>query len=167
MQALSTLGRTISYCYGQLTELGSSLCGKIAGLATEIFLLGVFAVALKNYPYNVCFCVLFGLAFPQLVIEKTALIFEGIFYLNPIQENTLNQTQNIWTKTKIYFDQYKPLIVTGAIAFFALPVVTYPAFVALVSLHLGAYRGIQAVNNQELEKKYQWLFPCEKKQMIA
>lgn len=127
-------------------DINDGLMLTITTVASAAIAVGVYAISTNLCPYILAISVVTGMAFPAFFMEKTCQVWATIFqtkYL-PAPDNPSNKTlPKIAYMVKNIFNRFKPIIITGTIGFFALPV-TAQICTVLVGLRLGSYLGMKA-----------------------
>lgn len=128
------------------TDINNSLMLTITTVASAAIAFGVCAISTNLCPYILAISVVTGMAFPAFFMEKTCQVWATVYQTKYLQEpaNPLNKTlPKIAYTVKNIFNRLKPVIITGTIGFFALPV-TAQICTVLVGLRLGSYLGMKA-----------------------
>ncbi len=141
------------------TDINNSLMVTITTVACAAIAVGIYAISTNLCPYILAISVVTGMAFPKFFMEKTCQVWATVYQTEYLQEpeNPLDKTlPKIAYMVKNIFNRLKPVIITGTIGFFALPV-TAQICTVLAGLRLGSYLGMKAdLSKERLE--YQPLF---------
>ena len=115
-------------------------------VASATFAIGVITVSTNVGPYILGISVFTGMAFPDFFMERTAQVWATIFQTAslPLPPNPSNKTiPKITYFVKNCFNYFSPIVITGTISFFAIPV-SGQIYTVLAGLRLGSYLGKKA-----------------------
>jgi hypothetical protein len=120
----------------------------IYNLALNILKAGVFVAIAQFHPYLLGVSCFIGLAIPDICMEITSVAWAAIFQTKDLVPPTGLDTQKriyqIWFKMKNLTNYFKPIIATGLVCFFGLPVFTGSVIAVFAGLRIGAHFGKSA-----------------------
>lgn len=128
------------------TDINNSLMLTITTVASAAIAIGVYAISTNLCPYILAISLVTGMAFPTFFMEKTCQVWATVYQTKNLVEPANPQDKTlpkIAFMVKNIFNRLKPIIITGTIGFFALPV-TAQICTVLVGLRLGSCIGMKA-----------------------